>query len=94
MSSADTIEPCACSPAWPALVVHTEDGRQIEVVPAATPGGLAYLYEARCARCGLAYPGPFRVPPRTTACRDVRAAPTPQPRWNRHGHRTTARKNP
>ena len=27
------------------------------------PGGLACLYQAYCASCGTAYPGPFRVPP-------------------------------
>ena len=68
MTSLGGVEPCACSPAWPALVVHTDDGRRIDVVPAATPGGLACLYEARCARCGLTYPGPFRVPPRAEMC--------------------------
>lgn len=91
MSSPGVVESCVCSPAWPALVVHTDDGRLIDVIPSATPGGLACLYEARCARCGLVYP--FRVPPRTTACRDVRTPRTPQPRWGRHNHRSAARRD-
>jgi len=53
---------CACDPAWPALVAHTEAG-DVTVRPAATPGGLACLYQAYCASCGTAYPGPFRIPP-------------------------------
>ena len=93
MTSLGGVEPCACSAAWPALVVHTDDGRRIDVVPAATPGGLACLYEARCAHCGLTYPGPFRVPPRATACRDVRAVQTRSPRWSSHQHRPTVRRD-
>ena len=54
---------CACDPAWPALVVRAGTG-DIPVEPSATPGPLACLYYARCARCGAAYPGPFRVSPR------------------------------
>lgn len=53
---------CTCCPPWPSLVVHTEDG-DIAVVPSATPGGLACLYQAYCTGCGVAYPGPFRVWP-------------------------------
>ena len=53
---------CACDPAWPSLMVHTEAG-DVTVQPAATPGGLGCLYQAYCAGCGAAYPGPFRVPP-------------------------------
>jgi hypothetical protein len=53
---------CACSPPWPTLVVHTGDG-DIAVVPSATPGGLACLYQAYCTGCGATYPGPFRVQP-------------------------------
>ena len=53
---------CACDPAWPSLTVRTEAG-VVTVQPAATPGGLARLYQAYCVGCGAAYPGPFRVPP-------------------------------
>jgi hypothetical protein len=56
---------CRCCPAWPALVVHTEDA-DVAVVPSATPGGLACLFNAHCTGCGAAYPGPFRVPPATS----------------------------
>lgn len=55
---------CHCRPPWPDLVVHTDDGSTITVEPSSTRGGLACLYEARCARCGIRYPAPFRVPPR------------------------------
>jgi hypothetical protein len=50
--------------AWPGppLVVHTE-ADDVTVVPSATPGGLACLYQAYCVGCGAAYPGPFRVQP-------------------------------
>ena len=53
---------CGCHPAWPSLVVHTEAG-DVAVEPSATPGGLACLYQAYCAGCGAAYPGPFRARP-------------------------------
>ena len=53
---------CGCHPAWPSLVVHTEAGG-IAVEPTNTPGGLACLYQAYCASCGAAYPGPFRARP-------------------------------
>jgi hypothetical protein len=53
---------CACDPAWPSLVAHTEAG-YTTVRPAVTPGGLACLYQAYCASCGATWPGPFRVPP-------------------------------
>ena len=53
---------CGCDPPWPSLVVHTEAG-DVAVEPAATPSGLACLYQAYCSRCEVAYPGPFRVPP-------------------------------
>lgn len=53
---------CVCDPAWPSLVTHTEAG-DITVQPAATPGGLACIYQAYCASCGAIYPGPFRVQP-------------------------------
>jgi predicted PurR-regulated permease PerM len=42
--------------------VHAEAG-DVAVEPAATPGGLACLYQAYCSHCGAVYPGPFRVPP-------------------------------
>lgn len=61
---------CTCQPAWPQLVVHTDDDRLVDVVPADTPGGLACLYRARCGDCDATYPGAFRVPPRR-APRDV-----------------------
>jgi hypothetical protein len=80
---------CACTPAWPNLVVHTETG-DITVEPAATPGGLACLYQARCVHCGTIYPGPFRIPPRvstSTTCRVVRSAST-APLWSNHVHTT------
>lgn len=60
---------CACRPTWPALEVRLDDGERVDVVPAATPGGLACLYEAFCARCGTHYPHPFRVAPRTVDAR-------------------------
>ena len=34
----------ACDPPWPSLVVHAETG-DVAVEPAATPGGLACLYQ-------------------------------------------------
>ncbi len=55
---------CVCRPPWPSLVVYTGDG-VVAVVPSATPGGLAFLYQAYCTGCGAGYPGPFRVPPAT-----------------------------
>ena len=63
---------CGCDPPWPGLVAHTEAG-DITVEPAATPGPLACLYQASCARCGAAYPGPFRVPPTPGARRALPA---------------------
>ena len=36
---------CTCDPAWPSLVVHAVTG-DVAVEPAATPGGLACLYQA------------------------------------------------
>lgn len=51
---------CQCRPQWPLLVVPTEAGDVI-VEPAATPGALACLFQAYCANCGVAYPGPFRA---------------------------------
>ncbi|APU15084.1 MULTISPECIES: hypothetical protein [Actinoalloteichus] len=58
---------CTCEPAWLALAVRLEDGTLIDVLPAATPGGLACLYAACCTRCAARYPHPFRVAPRTHA---------------------------
>ena len=52
---------CGCL--VPDLVVRTDDG-EVAVQPAATPGGLAQLYTARCRSCGGTYSRPFRVPPR------------------------------
>lgn len=43
-----TIVGCACTPAWPELVVHRDDGITVTVLPADTPGPLAHLYNARC----------------------------------------------
>lgn len=80
---------CACTPAWPDLVVHTEIG-DVTVEPALAPGGLACLYQAWCTDCGAVYPGPFRVPPRAStspACRAVRDATT-SPRWSNRVHAT------
>ena len=51
---------CRCDPPWPALAAHTENG-DVSVEPAATPGGLACLYQAYCIRCGAPYAAPFRV---------------------------------
>jgi hypothetical protein len=53
---------CTCRPPWPALVAHTEVG-DVAVAPAATPGGLACLYQGYCTGCGATYRGPFRVQP-------------------------------
>lgn len=53
----DTPAECVC-PA-PSLYVAAEGG-DIPVRPSATPGGLALLYVARCARCGRTYARPFR----------------------------------
>lgn len=92
MTAPGPVSGCACTPAWPDLVVHTETG-DIAVEPAATPGGLACLYQARCARCGTIYPGPFRVAPRVStsaACRAVRGAST-APRWSDRVHTTDPR---
>ena len=47
---------CACRPAWPALVVHAEDG-DVAVAPFATPGGLACLYRL-AAEAPIADPHP------------------------------------
>jgi hypothetical protein len=65
---------CSCAPGWPGLVVHTEDG-DVAVKPAATPGGLACLYQAYCTGCGATYrlvPGAARrpAPPSRIASRD------------------------
>lgn len=58
---------CTCRPAWPELVVHTDDGRALTVHPAESSGGLSCLYHARCAGCTAIYPGSFRIPSRTAA---------------------------
>jgi hypothetical protein len=89
VTGGEPVAGCACTPLWADLVVHTETG-DIAVEPAATPGGLACLYQAWCARCGAVYPGPFRVPPRAStspACRAVRGATT-SPRWSNRVHPT------
>ena len=66
-----------------AVAQHTGEEGDITVIPAATPGGLACLYQARCAHCGTPYPGPFRVPPRTTpACRATRPTRTTPLPWS------------
>jgi hypothetical protein len=69
---------CGCDPAWPSLVVHA-DVSDVTVEPAATPGGLACLYQAYCAACGATYPGPFRARPGTGQDRPglPRLAPPP-----------------
>ena len=77
---------CGCDPAWPSLVVHTEAG-DVAVEPAATPGGLACLYQAYCAGCGAAYPGPFRVPP---AARHRAGPPRPAQAGAAAGQRANA----
>jgi len=85
VTAAEPVTGCACTPSWPRLVVHT--GVEVVMVePAATPGGLACLFHARCADCGMIYPGPFRVPPRAKTnpgCRTVRGASTPPWRSSR-----------
>ncbi|MBN9748579.1 hypothetical protein DMP23_47735 [Amycolatopsis sp. A1MSW2902] len=58
---------CACATAWPELAVTRDDGTSETVLASDTPGPLARLYYAHCDRCGVQYPGPFRLPPRT-AC--------------------------
>ncbi|MBE8519247.1 hypothetical protein ILP97_17290 [Amycolatopsis sp. H6(2020)] len=79
---------CACNPAWPALAMTRDDGSTAPVHPADTPGPLARLYYAHCTRCGVRYPGPFRLPPRTTAAPPtpacVRGHCAPVPAWSRH----------
>ncbi|WP_410597804.1 hypothetical protein [Amycolatopsis sp. lyj-23] len=79
---------CACNPAWPALAVTRDDGSTEPVHAADTPGPLALLYYAHCTRCGVQYPGPFRLPPRAPvtapnlAC--VQGRTGPGPGWARH----------
>ncbi|MCK2245445.1 MULTISPECIES: hypothetical protein [unclassified Crossiella] len=79
-----TVTGCACRPAWPELVVTRDDGTTVAVLASDTPGPLALLYYAHCVRCGIQYPGPFRLPPRTTsaACRISRSSPAR--RWQTH----------
>jgi hypothetical protein len=81
---------CACDPSWPTLIVRTDDGRTVTVEPADSQGGLESLYEARCGRCDVTYPGHFRPPPRNSnpsasgtnrACHATRSAPTRAPHW-------------
>lgn len=55
---------CACTPPWPQLAVTRDDGTTIAVLASNTPGPMARLYYAHCVRCGIEYPGPFRLPPR------------------------------
>ncbi|WP_410595469.1 hypothetical protein [Amycolatopsis sp. lyj-23] len=78
---------CACNPAWPALALTRDDGSTEPVFAATTPGPLALLYYAHCTRCGLRYPGPFRLPPRAVAARPargcVRGRTGPAPTWAR-----------
>ncbi|ATY17197.1 hypothetical protein CU254_42265 (plasmid) [Amycolatopsis sp. AA4] len=66
---------CACTPAWPALAVTRDDGTAETVLASDTPGPLARLYYAHCTRCGVQYPGPFRLPPRA-ACHTGRTGPS------------------
>ncbi|QRP42998.1 hypothetical protein [Amycolatopsis sp. FDAARGOS 1241] len=75
---------CACNPAWPALAVTRDDGSTEPVHAADTPGPLALLYYAHYTRCGVQYPGPFRLPPRTPARAYVRGRTGPAPTWVRH----------
>ncbi|MYV97432.1 hypothetical protein GT354_03885, partial [Streptomyces sp. SID3343] len=42
---------CACPNPWADLVTVVE-GRSLRARPAATPGPVAALYVAHCARCG------------------------------------------
>lgn len=74
---------CACTPAWPELAVTRDDGTTEPVLASGTPGPMARLYYAHCVRCGIQYPGPFRLPPRSAACRPTRAGnpASRQPRW-------------
>ncbi|WP_337825234.1 hypothetical protein [Amycolatopsis sp. A1MSW2902] len=85
---------CACTPAWPELAVTRDDRTSETVLASATPGPLARLYYAHCVRCGVQYPGPFRLPPRT-ACQTGRtSAARPwhnrcPPTGNRHEKKDT-----
>jgi hypothetical protein len=74
---------CACAPAWPELAVTRDDGTSETVLASDTPGPMARLHYAHCVRCGVRYPGPFRLPPRSAVCRPTRSGnPTSrQPRW-------------
>lgn len=74
---------CACTSAWSELAVTRDDGTTEAVLASDTPGPMARLYYAHCVRCGVQYPGPFRLPPRTAvACRAGRTG-TPRAWQNR-----------
>jgi hypothetical protein len=78
--------------AWLALVVRLDDGTLIDVLPAATPGGLASLYTACCTGCAALPP---LLPRGTTYSRRVtaRLRPTPPPS-PREDQMTTPATNP
>jgi prevent-host-death family protein len=75
---------CRCDPAWPALVVHTEEG-DVAVQPAATPGALACLYHVYCTGCGTDYPGPSGRSPQSAAAQESPGPSRGQGRSRRRG---------